>query len=230
MPCRIDVRAPRALHREAQRVVDASGRRVAAPAREAGEDRQPRGVGRRPAGRPQRVRAQVPDGAGPGRPAAALLVQCVELVEPAGIAVDDQRVTVAFVEMPRRAFDRHTGRDRVRALVALVGVVERHLRLRRRLAVHDDVRDADPRAVPEARAEVGVHGAADADRRDHRCRVGGDRQLVDRRVPDARRRKDRAAAELRRRRGGRSGQACDEREASSFTVAGVAPASRPRFA
>ena len=44
MACRVDVRASRALHGEAQRMIDASGRRVAGPACEPGEDRQARRV------------------------------------------------------------------------------------------------------------------------------------------------------------------------------------------
>ena len=184
------------------------------------------------AGRPKRVRAQVPDRARAGGPAPALRVQRVELVELAGVAVDDQRVTVAVVEMTRRAFDRHAGRDRVRALVALVGVVERDLRLRRRLAVHDDVGDADPRAVLEARAEVGVHARRCADRRrsplPSRPRPAACRPARSRRSTPGRPGSRRASEASRRAEPARP--ASDARAASSFTVAGVAPASRPRFA
>ena len=54
---RVDVGAPRALDRHAQRVVDDAALDLV-PAREAGEDREPRGVGGRPAGRAQPVRAR----------------------------------------------------------------------------------------------------------------------------------------------------------------------------
>ena len=54
---------------EAERVVDRA-RRDLVVAREAGEDRQAGGVGRGPAGRAELVRAQVPDRARAGRPAA----------------------------------------------------------------------------------------------------------------------------------------------------------------
>ena len=53
-----DVRAARALDREAQRVIDHAARDLVV-AGEPGEDRQPRGVGGGPAGGPQPVGAQV---------------------------------------------------------------------------------------------------------------------------------------------------------------------------
>ena len=62
--------AARLLDREAERVVDPSPRDVLV-AGEPGEDRQPGGVGRRPAGRAQLVRAEVEDRARPRAPAAA---------------------------------------------------------------------------------------------------------------------------------------------------------------
>ena len=166
----------------------------------------------------------------PSRP--PVLVQRVELVERAGVAVDDQRVTVAVVEVTGAPSIGTPAGIGYGPLSLSSAYSNAHPRLRRRLAVHDDVRDADPRAVPEARAEVGVHGAADADRRDQRRRVRRDRQLVDRLVPDARRREDRAAAELRRRRRRpiAARPATSAAAASSFTVAGVAPPSRPRVA
>ena len=162
--------------------------------------------------------------------------QRVELVELAGVAVDDQRMPVAVVRMRGRALDRHVRRDRVRALVALVGVVERHARLRRLLAVHDDVGDADARAVVEAVAEVGVHAARRAPiDADQRRRVRRDRQLVDRLVPHARRREhgaagERAAVGVAPRAERRRGRARSRRRRAAFTVAGVAPPIRPPHA
>ena len=193
---RVDVGLPRALDGEAQRVADHAGRRVAVPAREPGQDRQPGRVGRRPAGRAERVRAEVPDRTRSGRPAAADALQGVELVQLAAVAVDDQRVAVAVAGV-RLPLDGNLRRDRVRALVALVGVLERDARLRRRLAVDDDVGDADLRAVPEAGAEVGVDRAV-ADRGDQRRGVRGDGKAVDAFVPRVRRGEERTAAERRR--------------------------------
>ena len=151
---------------------------------EAGQDRQAGGVGRRPAGRAELVRAEVEDRARAGPPAAARgRVEGEELVELAAVAVDDQRVPVAV--RAAAALDRDVRRDRVRALVRLVRVLERDARLRLR-AADDRDRDPDRPALPEPGAEVGVHVVVDADRRDDPGGVGSDRQLVDALVPRAR--------------------------------------------
>ena len=71
VPRGVDVRLPRPRRGEAQRVVDDAARDLVV-AREPGEDRQPGGVGRRPARGPQRVRAEIPDRTRAGLPAAAL--------------------------------------------------------------------------------------------------------------------------------------------------------------
>ena len=175
--------------------VDASPSHRASP----GQDRQARRVGRRPAGRAERVRAEVPDRPRSRRPAIPLPVQGVQLVELARVTVEDQGVPVAVGDRGL-ALDRDVRRDRIRALVALVGVFERDARLGRLLPVHHDVRDPDARAVPQPRAEVGVNRRVEPDRGDQGSRVRGDRKRVHRLIPDARRGEDRAAAE--RRRGG----------------------------
>src|SRR5881628_3336766 len=107
----IDERAARPFGGKAKRVVEV------AVASEAGEDRQARRVGRGPGRRPERVRAQVPDRAGPRSPTRPGLLRAAELVEAAARLVDDQDVVV------RAAFDLRVRRDRIRALVALVGVL-----------------------------------------------------------------------------------------------------------
>src|SRR5439155_24061371 len=102
---------------EAQRVVDPAARDLVV-AGEARQDRQPRSVGRRPAGGAQAVRPEVPDRAGAGMPAPARAAEGVELVERARVAVDDDRVAVAAT------LAKHVRRDRVRPTVALARVVE----------------------------------------------------------------------------------------------------------
>src|SRR3954470_24277272 len=91
------------------------------PAREAGEDGQACRVGRRPAGRPNVVRAQAPGRAGPRVPPAALLLQPAQLVEPAGVALEQERVVVAA------ALDVDAPGDRIADAVALVRVLEADL-------------------------------------------------------------------------------------------------------
>src|SRR5205823_4992283 len=100
-----------------------------------------------------------------GLPAVPARVEREELVELARRLVDDQRVPVAVGAAP--ALDRHGLRDRVRPLVALVGVVEVDAVARRALA-DDDERDADRPAVPETRTEVGMEPRGKADRPEHR--------------------------------------------------------------
>ena len=140
--------------REAERVVDAALRHVLV-AGEPGQDR---------AARP-RLRTSSPPGAAcssggrrsrPSRPPAAARrrIEGEELVEPAAVAVDDQRVPVAV--RVAAALDRDVRRDRVRAPIRLAGVLERDAGLRLR-AADDRDRDPDRPAFPEAGAEVGVH-------------------------------------------------------------------------
>ena len=146
--------ALRAADREAQGVVDHALLHDLVVADEAGVDRQPGGVGGGPAVGPQGVRAEVEHRARAGLPrrAAALRVGGEQLVELARGVVDHEHVAVAVAR--RAALDRRVRRDRVRARVALVVVLEAHRHLRLAGAdVHE--RDADRAAVPE-RAEVGV--------------------------------------------------------------------------
>ena len=84
MPCGIDVLAPRPRSREAQRMIDHAARDFVV-ASETGEDRQTCRIRRRPAGRAQRVRAQIPDRAGTRDPAGALRIERIQLVELARI-------------------------------------------------------------------------------------------------------------------------------------------------
>ena len=180
---RIDVGALRVGHGEAQRVVEHALAHDLVVPREARQDGQTGRVGRGPAVGAQRVRLQVEDGSRAGVPGAvALLVGVVELVEHLGVGVQHEHVPVAVgVGSPRalhRSIRRHGVRARV-ALVAVVGEVDGDLGLRPR---HDDVRDADARALPH-RAEVGVQACRRAHAGDVVGRVRIERQGVDRRVP-----------------------------------------------
>src|SRR5689334_1610807 len=142
---------PGAVEGDADRVFEvARGDLVIAD--EAGEDRQPGGIGRGPRVRPAGARAQVPARARVGipMPAAGLEERPVELVERAAGAVDDEHVTIAvaaFAALDRRGL-RHRERSRV-ALVAVGGVVDRKLRL---AGVDDGVGEA----IGAGRAEVGM--------------------------------------------------------------------------
>src|SRR5439155_18130130 len=102
------------------------------------------------------VPPEVEDRTGTRAPAARRLLERIELVEPAGAPVEEQRVPVAA------AFDVHAARNRVRAPVALVRVVERNARPRR-LPRHYVERDPDPAALVEAGAEVRVHRRVESD-------------------------------------------------------------------
>src|SRR5204862_5090875 len=106
-----DVSAPRSLNREPERMVDRAPLDLVVTG-EPGEDGEAGGIRRCPAGWPELVRAQAPDRARAGLPAAALGVQRVELVEAARRAVNDDRVPVAGRRAP--ALDLHVPRDRVR--------------------------------------------------------------------------------------------------------------------
>ena len=88
----------------------------------------------------------------------------------------------------RAALDQRRGRDRVADVVGVLVVVEGDGRARRRRG-HDLVRDA----VAGVRPEVHVQPAIEADRGDHRRRVGRDGAAVDPDVPDVVGGEDRAA-------------------------------------
>jgi len=123
-------------------------------------------------------------------PAAVAALERAELVEAAGVPVDQQCVMVA------PALDMGVPRDRVADAVALVGVLERDAGAGGR-AANDVEREADRRALPEARAEVGVQAGAGADRRDDRGGALRHPEPVDALVPGVGCREDRTA-----RRGG----------------------------
>jgi hypothetical protein len=117
MAGRIDVDPSRTSDRERERMVDAAcGHLVVAG--EPGQDRKSRGIRRRPAGRPEGVRPQVPDRARARRPG---WMEVEELVERARVAVDDEGRAVAVGSWA--ALDGHVGGDRIRPRV---GVEEVH--------------------------------------------------------------------------------------------------------
>ena len=115
-----DERAARALDGEAQRVADLA-RLDLVVAREAGEDRQAGGVGARPAARAQRVRAQVEDRAAAGA-SSALPLRCAANSSKSRHV---PRWTSSMWRSPPPSI-LGLGRDRVRALVGLVRVLEAH--------------------------------------------------------------------------------------------------------
>jgi hypothetical protein len=182
------VLAPGARHRHAQRVVDPAG------TGEQRQDRQPGGVGRRPARGAHARPPQAPGRARAGHPAPALAPQREQLVEPAAMAVDQQRVAIAA------ALDPNAARDRVAHAVALRRVVEPHPRALR-APPDDGVGDPDRPALPAAGAEVGVHAVVEPDRADDRVRVAGDRQIVHPLVGRERGREQGAAGKSRRGEG-----------------------------
>ena len=64
-------------------------------AHQAGQDRQPGRVGRRPAVGPPAVRVHVEERARAGLPLAAVVEDVVQLVEMRFVAIDDQQVAIA---------------------------------------------------------------------------------------------------------------------------------------
>src|SRR5207249_10340719 len=126
---------------------------------QAGEDRQPGGVGRRPPVGPKRIAAEVEDRAGAGIPTVRVRIPGrtgrpgpVELVELA--ALEPEHEDVAVSGTVRTALDRWIVGNRIRAWIALARVLEHdgNERLRRG---HYRVRESDRRAVPE-RPKVGM--------------------------------------------------------------------------
>ena len=147
-----------------------------AVAREQRQDRQPGRVGRRPALRAQLLRAQVPHGAGAGRHAPGPPSQRVQLVEPAAVAVQQQRVAVA-VRCARPRCGRRAGsgsargrtRPRSRSARASARCAWRRRRTGSRSAGPRSGRSRSPRAAP----------SSSADRAHDRGGVRRDRQRVD---------------------------------------------------
>src|SRR5256714_241606 len=101
------------------------------PANHPGKDRHPRRVRRGPAERAQRVRAEGEDGARPGGPTGPTACEVEELVEHAGIAVDDQRVAIAAT------LNQGVGAQWVGTGIALARVLKGHRH--GRVHVVDDV-------------------------------------------------------------------------------------------
>ena len=121
---RVDVRLAGLGGREPERVEDlARGDLVVAD--EAGQDRQAGGVGARPAVGRRALEARSHWAPEPACQAPlGGLADVVQLVQAAGVAVDREQVAV------RAALDERRVRDRVRARVGLVGVVEGRRRRR----------------------------------------------------------------------------------------------------
>ncbi len=138
--------------REPDRVVDVPVADLVPP-QQPRQDRQPRGVRRRPAVTAQRVARQRPRRAGAGGPTAALLAGRPGLVEPAPTLVDDDGMHVPTGVAA--ALDAGVGAERVGDAVALAGVLEPDADPRVR-AGHDGDRDPVVRAVAVRRAEVRV--------------------------------------------------------------------------
>src|SRR5207302_4136816 len=119
-------------------------------------------------------------------------VRVPEFVEPAGTGVDDEHVPVAAGV--RAALDEGVARDRVRAAVGVLGVVEgdRYLGL-----AAGDVgdRDADRAAVPDPGTEVRLEAGGGAHGPDERGTVALNRKAGDLGVPDVGRREVGAAAQ-----------------------------------
>ena len=110
---RVDVAALGAGERDAHGVVDAPGLHLLA-AHQAGEDRQPGGVGRGPAVGPPGVRAQVERGAVGGVPAATVAARLPELVQPTRALLHHDRGDDRYPLRSARRRGSGTGRGRSR--------------------------------------------------------------------------------------------------------------------
>ena len=131
---------------------------------------------------PHVVAVQVENGTARGAPAAVRLgVAVAGLVKAVVVAVDHDHMTVA--RAGRAAFDGSIGRDGVRPRVAFGRVVGKHHRHARLAALHHHIRDADGRALPQARAKVREQAPVQADTGDQVVRVGIDRAAADVGVP-----------------------------------------------
>ena len=206
---RVDVRPPRARRREAERVVDHAARDLVV-AREAGEDRQPGGVGRRPARGPQLVRAQAPDRARAGRPAAPRVAQ--RRTARRACRCSCRRASACRSPSRRAALDVDASRDRVAHPVGLVRVLERHASA---ASARETTSNGMPIGPPSHLPEPKSACSRRVERRSSAisaCGVGGDRQRVDALVPRVDRGKDRAARRRRQR------SACADDAASSATA------------
>src|SRR5262249_49721090 len=107
----MDVALLRGADREAERVIDDSLFDDLVVSNQAGKDRQPSGVGRRPPVRPQGIAAEVEDRAGTGVPTVGVRIAArtgrprpVELVKLAALESEHEDVPVAGTI--RAAFDR----------------------------------------------------------------------------------------------------------------------------
>ena len=199
------MRCPRSRRRKTERVPDGALRDLLV-AHEPRQDRQAGGVGRRPRRRANAVRTQAPGRAGPCVPGSGRAREPAELVETAGVAVDEQRVMVASV------FDMDALPDRIADAIALVRILERDLRPRR-LARDDVERDPDRAPVPGAGAEICMEAGVEPDRANQRRGVRRHRQRVDAPVPRVRAWEDRAARRVGQAEGGgRAREAGDEND------------------
>ena len=200
--------------REAERVSDLTGCDLLV-AYEPGQDRQAGRVGRGPPRRAQRVRPKVEDRPRARVPAAVRLrVGCVELVQLAVVAIDDEDVAIAGAA--GSAFDGWVRRDRVRPRVALVRVVECH-RDPGLGAGNGRVWNSDGPPVPAPGPEIRVETRGAPDAVDVAVGPRVERERVDARVPDAVSRERRASCHRRCRRltpdrDGASGDEPDHRE------------------
>src|SRR5256886_17362777 len=103
-------------------MVDPAGGHLLVP-HQAGYHRKPGRVGGGEPGRTQLVRAQVEHGSATGVPGAVRVrMRIPHLVEPAGAGIHDKDVPVTTGV--GAALDGRGARDRVRAAVAVLGVVE----------------------------------------------------------------------------------------------------------
>ena len=179
VPGRPEVVAARLGRGEADGVVDGAVADLL-PAQQAGQDRQPGGVGGGPGVRAELVGRQRPHGAGAGPPGGAGDAGVPGLVELAGALVDDDGVHVAAGVAA--ALDAGVGTEGVLHLVALGRVVEPHPHLR---VVAPDHGDRDPVVGPVAvrRPEVRVQVHVGRHVGEPVGRAVVDRQLADVGVP-----------------------------------------------
>ncbi|MEA2417227.1 MAG: hypothetical protein QOI58_3884 [Thermoanaerobaculia bacterium] len=212
--------AVRVTNGDAKRVADRNAAVHLVVADQSRKDRQPRGVGARPALGTACVRIERERCAGACRPVRSGPVQRVELVQHPVVAIDEQHVPVAIgvrIVARQSAFDplllrlrllgdRIARRTSRRGDVAFNVVVEGHGKQRLRAGDDDERHPVDRRrGIAAVAAEIGMHAAGRADVGDECAAVRIDRRRADVRVPPVAGRKERErlgkrAAALRRLR------------------------------